>query len=361
MRAAPSRRAVPPPPPPSPDDARWQAVLSRDRAAEGAFVYAVRTTGIYCRPTCPSRRPRRENVSFHATPAEAERAGFRACLRCGPDAPAPAGGEAVARAAAFLSAHPEERTTLAELARRVGLSPFHLQRTFRRATGLSPRAYQEAARLARFKAEVRRGAPVGLATYEAGFGSSRALYESARDGLGMTPGRYRRGGEGEVIRFATLPCALGRLLVAATERGVCAVSLGAADGPLEAELRAEFPRAELARDEHGVSPWAAAVLRHVEAAGAPPPLDLRGTAFQLRVWQALREIPRGETRSYGEVARTLGAPGSARAVARACASNRVALVVPCHRVVRGGGEAGGYRWGAELKRRLLEREEARRR
>lgn len=339
--------------------AAWEAVLARDRARDGAFVYAVRTTGVYCRPSCPSRRPRREHVAFFAAPADAERAGFRACARCGPTAPAGRAAAAVAAAAAFLEAHLDERVTLAALARRVGLSPFHLQRAFRRALGLSPRAFQEARRLARFKAAVRGGASVGEATYAAGFGSARGLYQSARAGLGMTPAAYRRGGRGERVRFATAPTAAGALLVAVTDRGVCAVSLGDDDAALERALRRELPAAEVARDDGGLAAWLSAIARQVE--GGPPadvPLDLRGTAFQLRVWRALREIPPGETRSYGALAAAVGDPRAARAVARACASNRLAVVVPCHRVVPAAGGPGGYRWGTPRKRALLEAEAA---
>lgn len=339
-----------------PEDAAWRAVLARDRGRDGAFVYAVRTTGVYCRPSCPSRRPRRENVSFFATAAGAEQAGYRACARCGPAGGRAAAREAVERAVAILEARPDRRIALGELARRVGMSPFHLQRTFRQSLGVSPRAFQDALRLARFKSRVRQGEPVGLATYEAGYGSSRGLYESARAGLGMTPATYRKGGQGERIRFTTVSSELGRLLVAAAARGVCAVSLGTEDAALEKDLRAEFPRAEVARDDAGVRPWVRAVVRRLEGAPTPLRADLRGTAFQLRVWAALRAIPYGETRSYGEVAAAIGEPGASRAVARACAANRLALVVPCHRVVRGDGGLGGYRWGLSRKRRILDRE-----
>lgn len=342
-----------------PDEAAWQAVLEHDRARDGAFVYAVRTTGVFCRPSCPARRPRRENVAFFAAPADAERAGFRACARCGPGSPPAASARAVERAAAYLEARLEERVTLAQLSRAVGLSPFHLQRTFQRLLGLSPRAFQEARRLDRFRRLVRAGESVGSATYGAGFGSSRGLYQSARAGLGMTPAAYRSGGERETIRYGTAATPLGRLLVARTGRGVCAVALGDGDEGLERELRTEFPRARLERDDRGVGRWLRAVAGQVEG-GAPAelPLDLRGTAFQLRVWKALRDIPRGETRSYGAVASAMGAPRGARAVARACATNRLALLVPCHRVVRGGGDLGGYRWGLPRKRRVLKAEAA---
>jgi AraC family transcriptional regulator of adaptative response/methylated-DNA-[protein]-cysteine methyltransferase len=348
-----------PTPSPSPD-AAWRAVLTRDRALDAAFVYAVRTTGVYCRASCPSRRPRREHVTFFAGAADAEAAGYRACARSGPASPGPRAARAIERAAAFLEAHLDERVTLAALAQRVGMSPFHLQRTFRRALGVSPRAYQDARRLSRFKQEVRAGVTVGEATYAAGYGSARGLYESARGGLGMTPATYRRGGRGEHIRFATAGTAAGQLLVAASERGVCAVNLGEDAAACERALRAEFPTAEVTRDEAGLAGWVEAVARQVAGSPAPDlPLDLRGTAFQLKVWRALRDIPPGETRSYGQVAAAVGDAAAARAVARACATNRVALVVPCHRVVPAAGGAGGYRWGAARKQVLLEAEASR--
>jgi AraC family transcriptional regulator of adaptative response/methylated-DNA-[protein]-cysteine methyltransferase len=343
---------------PQPIDAgaAWTAVAERDARQDGRFVYAVRTTGVFCRPSCPARRPLRLNVEFFATPGEAAQAGYRPCARCRGGA-APAGEGAVERAVKFIEAHLDARVTLAALARHVGVSPFHLQRTFTRVVGASPRAFQEARRLARFKARVRRGADVGAATYEAGYGSSRALYESARARLGMTPAVYRRGAAGERIRYATAAWEHGLVLVAATERGVCAVQLGDDGAALERSLAAEFPRASLERDDEGMRRWVEGVLRSAGGdASASLDLDLRGTAFQLRVWRALRKIPYGETRSYGAVAKAIGQPSATRAVARACATNRIALVVPCHRVVREGSEAGGYRWGAERKRRLLDLE-----
>jgi AraC family transcriptional regulator, regulatory protein of adaptative response / methylated-DNA-[protein]-cysteine methyltransferase len=317
-------------------------------------VYGVRTTGVACRPSCASRRPLRRNVELFATLDEAVRAGYRACLRCR-GAPAASLPGAVERAVAHLEARLDERVTLAELATAVGLSPWHLQRAFTREVGASPRAYQERRRLERFKSGVREGASVGEATYAAGFGSSRALYQSARSGLGMTPAAYRRGGRGERIAWAVAPAEPGLVLVAATGRGVCAVELGDDAAALTESLAREFPAAELAED--GPGGRVAALARQVVATldGARPrlTLDLRGTAFQLRVWRALQDIPRGETRSYAQVAAAIGQPSASRAVARACATNRVALLIPCHRVVRGTGETGGYRWGAARKRQLL--------
>lgn len=344
---------------PDPETA-WAAVLERDARFDGRFVYAVESTGVYCRPTCPSRRPRRTNVRFFAVPGEAERAGFRACRRCRPGE-ASRQAEAVQRACGYLESHLDEAPTLNDLAREVGMSPWHLHRTFKAALGLSPREYAARLRAGRFKDEVRGGESVAGATYGAGYGSSSRLYEKAGENLGMTPGTYRRGGRGMSIRYTVADSPFGRLLVGVTDKGICAVSVGDGDGPLEAELRREYPNAGIERDDAALRPWLDAVLPALDGvdsgSGANElPLDLQATAFQWRVWRALQEIPRGETRSYGEVAAALGRPGAARAVAQACASNRVALVVPCHRVVRGDGDPGGYRWGAERKRRILARE-----
>lgn len=342
-------------------DAAWEAVQARDERHDGAFVFAVRTTGVYCRPSCPSRRPLRRNVAFFRTPDEAERGGYRACKRCRPKSQTDAERQ-VRKAREYLEAHLDEQVTLEALARAVAMSPFHLQRTFKRLVGLSPKAYQNARRLERFKASVRRGDTVSRATYEAGFGSSRGLYEQAGAGLGMTPGAYRRGGRGLRVAFGVFDSGLGRVLVAATERGVCTAALGDDDAALEAALRRELPHAEVERDDDAVRPWADPILRQLAGAApdpaseAAPPLDLQGTDFEVSVWRALQRIPRGETRTYAEVAASLGRPSAARAVARACAGNRVCLVVPCHRVIRGDGALAGYRWGVDRKRRLLEME-----
>lgn len=338
----------------------WKAVLTRCSAAEGRLVYAVRTTGVYCRPTCPARRPAPGNVSFFASSSEAESAGYRACLRCRPQLSGTmAGNGPVRHALRFLEDHLGERVTLDRLGQEVGLSAAYLQRTFTSRVGMSPRVYQHARRLQRFRRRVREGFTVNRATFEAGFESSRALYERADDELGMTPGRYRRGGEGLRIRFAATGSPLGEVLVGATSKGVCWVGLGDSSGELERELRLDLPSAELLRDDDGLREWVDAVVK--EVAGAPPggavPLDLQGTIFQLRVWRKLMEIPLGETRSYGAVAAEIGRPTAARAVASACAKNRVAVLVPCHRVVPVAGGIGGYRWGQERKSALLAREE----
>lgn len=345
------------------DDEAWAAVLSRDARFDGRIVYAVRSTGIFCRPSCPSRRPRREQVAFFAEPQAARAAGFRACRRCLPETSAGSPGrEALERVRAHIEAHLDERLTLQDLAPVAGWSPTHLQRAFKAALGLSPREYVKALRTERFKSEVRAGRSVTDALYEAGYGSGSRLYEDAGDRLGMTPGAYKRGGAGQVIRYTTGTSALGRLLVAATERGVCAVQLADSDGALEKGLRHDYPRAELRRDEKALRPTLAAILAHL--GGTIPALDLAldvtGTDFQGRVWHALQDIPSGETRSYAQVAQAVGRPRAVRAVARACASNRVALLIPCHRVVRGDGSSGGYRWGVGRKERLLAQERARR-
>jgi AraC family transcriptional regulator, regulatory protein of adaptative response / methylated-DNA-[protein]-cysteine methyltransferase len=339
----------------------WQRVVKRDADADGRFVYAVASTGIYCRPSCSSRRPLRRHVRFFDDPAEAERAGFRACLRCGGRA-APAGMVAlVARACRLVAeAPPDGLPSLAALARRLQSSPSHLHRAFRATIGISPKQYAEALRSGRLKALLRDDQPVAAALYEAGYGSSSRLYERTNAELGMTPDTYRRGGRGMHIHYIVVRSALGSLLVGATDRGVCSIKMGDAARPLEEDLRREYPRATVSRDLGRLSPAVVGLLEFV-AGRRPPadlPLDVQGTAFQRRVWASLQRIPLGRTKSYGEVARSIGQPGSARAVARACASNHAALVIPCHRVVPVGGAAGGYHWGTARKERLLDIERA---
>lgn len=335
--------------------ARWEAVLNRDRGADGRFVYAVRSTGIYCRPTCPSRRPRREQADFYDTPAAAERAGYRACLRCRPAERAQPLEKQVCR---YIDENLDGALDLTTLGERFGLSASHLQRTFKRAMGVSPREYAESRRIERLKGRLKDGESVTEALYGAGYGSGRRLYESSAARLGMTPAAYRRGGRGTCIHYATAACSAGRLLVAASERGLCAVSLGEDESGLVQALQDEYPAAEVAEDVDGLRREVEAVLRHLggEALSADLPLDVRATAFQWRVWKELQAIPRGQTRSYREIAERIGQPKAVRAVARACASNRVALVIPCHRVIREDGALGGFRWGIERKRALLERE-----
>ncbi|MGB8885600.1 MAG: bifunctional DNA-binding transcriptional regulator/O6-methylguanine-DNA methyltransferase Ada [Candidatus Korobacteraceae bacterium] len=335
---------------------RWQQVLARDARQDGRFVFAVKTTGIFCRPSCPSRRPRRDSVEFFPNPNEAERAGYRACLRCKPTEIS-SQAQYVTRARQLLD-NAEGVVTLAQLSKRIGLSPFHLQRLFKRATGLSPREYQSARRMQQVKTQLRSGDDVTTALYDAGFGSSSRLYEKAPQQLGMTPGEYRRGGAGATITFALAPTPLGRLLVASTERGLCAVRFGDNAAELERDLRDEFDSAILHRDDAAMRKYVEPLLAAIrgENTTIDLPLDVRATAFQMKVWATLRKIPSGETRSYSDVAREIGAPKAVRAVARACASNPVALAVPCHRVVRSDGDLAGYRWGVGRKKKLLERE-----
>jgi AraC family transcriptional regulator of adaptative response/methylated-DNA-[protein]-cysteine methyltransferase len=336
---------------------RWAAVLARDRRADGTFYYAVTSTGVFCRPSCPSRRPRRERVRFFETASAAEQAGFRACLRCRPIADGSANPITMRleRAAAYLADHVDEAVSLRTLAAVAALSPAHFQRQFTRALGVSPRAYQAALRAHRFRRALRHGRDVTSALYEAGYGSPSRVYESAPTGKGLAPSEYRRGAVGLVIGYLVVPTPLGQLLVAGTAGGVCAVKLGDDAVRLEADLREEFPGATITPDRKRTSEWVRAIVQRLRGSGASLdlPLDVRGTAFQWRVWQALREIPFGATRSYSEVAKAIGRPRAVRAVARACATNPVCLVVPCHRVVGKGGDLGGYRWGVERKRRLL--------
>jgi AraC family transcriptional regulator of adaptative response/methylated-DNA-[protein]-cysteine methyltransferase len=337
----------------------WRAVERRDRSFDGRFVYAVRSTHIFCRPSCSSRRPTRSRVEFFGSAAEAERAGYRACKRCRPTSTAASGiDRAVARACEHLTRHADRTVTLAALSREVGVSPFHLQRAFKRAMGISPREYQNAERRRRLTERLRKGDTVSRATFEAGFGSSSRVYESASRSMGMTPAALRKGGAGERIQFSIVSSTLGRMLVAYTERGVCSVAFGRDDGELERGLRADFSEAEIRAAGSSINAWIAAIVRSIDAGGADSaiPVDARGTAFQRRVWNALQQIPRGTTLSYSDVARNIGQPSAVRAVARACATNPVAVVVPCHRVVREDGSLGGYRWGLERKRELLERE-----
>lgn len=337
-------------------DPRWEAIERRDASADAAFVFAVRTTRIYCRPSCPARRPRPDRVVIFNTADEAARAGFRACLRCRPDDRARS-VDLVTGAAALIEERLEDGPCdVRDLGAALGVTGAHLSRVFKRATGVTPRQFAAVRRLERAKARLRAGTDVTTALYGAGFGSASRLYEN--DPLGMTPRTYSRGGAGMRIAYTIVDSSLGRLLIGTTERGVCAVALGDDDGSLDAFLRGEYPRADLLRDDRSLHPWAAATVRSVD--GDPLrtdlPLDIRGTAFQHRVWAALRAVPAGETRSYGEIASSLGQPAAARAVARACATNPASILVPCHRAVRGDGRLAGYRWGIERKKALLERE-----
>ena len=370
VKNAPPAPAAKPNAPALDEAACWEAVCRRDAAWDGRVFFGVLTTGVFCRPSCAARRPLRRNVRFYATPAEARRDGLRPCRRCRPEEER---GGTLPSWVAELCAHLDESAdageggdalSLAALGRRVGLSPAHLQRTFRALVGVTPRQYAERSRLRRLKAELRAGGAVTDAIYAAGFGSSSRVYERVDDRLGMTPGQYRAGGRGVAVTWASAATDLGPLLVAATDRGVCFVQRGGTRAEQLAALAREYPRATLAELADPAPPaftaWMEALRRHL--AGVEPhldlPLDVRATAFQLRVWAFLQSIPWGETRRYAEVAAAIGRPGAARAVARACASNPVALAVPCHRVLRGDGGLAGYRWGVERKRRLLARERA---
>src|SRR4051812_35165968 len=338
----------------------WRAVQDRDRRFDGRFVYGVSSTHIFCRPSCSSRRPTRSRVEFFSSPADAERAGYRACKRCRPaTTEKPAIERAVARAAEYLGAHAGERVTLAVLARAVGVSGFHLQRAFKRALGVSPREYQNAQRHHVLSDRLRKGDTVSRATYEAGFGSSSRVYESAARVMGMTPATLRKGATGERIQFGIVDSPLGRILAAYTERGVCSVKLGADDRALERDFRSEFPGADISSAGPAIHEWITAIVQSIAGGDISDiPIDARGTAFQWRVWKELQRIPRGTTLSYSDVARRIGNPKAVRAVAHACATNPVALVIPCHRVVREDGSLGGYRWGLERKEALLDLEQS---
>ncbi len=340
---------------------RWTAVTRRDSSADGHFFYSVSTTGVYCRPSCPSRQARREHVRFHPTIADAERAGFRACKRCRPNSPALADqrAAAVARACRLIE-RTETLPSLDALADAAGMSRFHFHRVFKAVTGLTPRAFAAAHRANRVREELGRRPSVTEAIYEAGYNSNGRFYAAAPGVLGMTPTRFRAGGAGESIHFAVGECSLGSVLVAATDKGVCAITLGDDPESLVRNLQDRFAKARLVGGDAGFERLVAKVVGLVEAPAAAIdlPLDVRGTAFQQRVWQALRKIPAGSTASYADIARRIGTPTAVRAVAQACGANPVAIVIPCHRVVRRDGALSGYRWGVERKRALLDREAA---
>ena len=341
------------------DEERWDTVVRRDHAAAGEFVYGVTTTGVYCRPGCAARRPRRENVRFYASCADAEKAGFRPCRRCRPQGPSLAERQAWSVAAACrLAETAEELPTLDALAQAAGMSRFHFHRVFKAVTGVTPRAYAAACRTDRAREALRKSRTVTDAIFEAGFNSSGPFYAESPEVLGMAPATFRGGGAGETIRFAVGECSLGSILVAATARGVCAIHLGGDPAALTRELEEGLPRAELIGGDKAFEGLVARVVGLVEdpALSLDLPLDIRGTAFQRRVWQALRDIPAGTTASYATIAARIGSPTAARAVAKACAANPLAVVIPCHRVVRRDGALGGYRWGIDRKRVLLARE-----
>jgi len=340
-------------------DPRWARVLARDPSADGQFVYAVKTTGVYCQPSSPSRLPRPENVEFFDTPADAEAAGYRPSRRASPDQTTARTQHAALVAAACRRIEAAETPpTLDALAQDAGLSPYHFHRLFKSVTGLTPRAYAAAHRARKLRTQLGRGSSVTEAIYDAGFNASSRFYEASDNVLGMTPSRYRAGGAQTTIRFAVGECSLGSILVAQSDRGICAILMGDDPDALVRDLQDTFPKAELIGGDAGFEDLVAKVVGFVEAPslGLDLPLDVRGTAFQERVWRALREVPPGSTTSYTEIAARIGAPKAIRAVAQACAANHIAVAIPCHRVIRRDGNTSGYRWGVERKRALLERE-----
>jgi AraC family transcriptional regulator, regulatory protein of adaptative response / methylated-DNA-[protein]-cysteine methyltransferase len=335
---------------------RWQAVVERDRSLDGAFVFGVSSTGVFCRPSCPAKHARRSNVSFFDNALQAAQAGYRACLRCRPKAVDGNPQSALLREICrYIEQHIEDRITLSQLAKEFRRSPFHLQRTFKSALGVSPRAYIDACRLRQVKQNLQAGHSVTTALYAAGYGSSSRLYERTATQLGMTPDKYRRGAVAAVIRYTIANSPLGRMLIAATDKGICAIQFADSDEQLQQGLMREFPFATRRRDDLAMEEWKVNLFRLMDGRDASPslPLDIRATAFQRQVWEALQRIPRGETRSYSAIAKKIGMPKATRAVARACATNPVAVAIPCHRVVRQDGESGGYRWGIERKEQLL--------
>jgi AraC family transcriptional regulator, regulatory protein of adaptative response / methylated-DNA-[protein]-cysteine methyltransferase len=337
----------------------WQAVLARDASQDGKFLFAVSSTGVYCRPSCAARRPRRENVTFFRTPDQAEKAGYRACLRCRPKS---AGGngatETVKAMCRYIEQHLDEPLTLARLGSEFHQSPFHLQRTFKSVLGITPRAYADSCRMNQLKDNLRAGHSVTRSMYDAGYSSSSRLYERTASQLGMTPDKYRRGAIAAPIRYTFADSPLGRMLIAATDKGICAIQFADSDEELEQGLRHEFPFANRRRDDDAMQAWRKDLLRQMrgQRLNTALPLDIQATAFQRRVWAQLQAIPFGATRSYAEVAKAIGQPTATRAVARACAANPLAVAIPCHRVVSKSGDTGGYRWGVERKKALLELE-----
>jgi AraC family transcriptional regulator of adaptative response/methylated-DNA-[protein]-cysteine methyltransferase len=342
------------------DEERWRAVVRKDRNADGKFFYSVKTTGVYCRPSCFARPARRENVTFHKSPEDAERAGFRACKRCKPKGPASAEKHAAMVAAACSAIETaEESPDLDALASSAGMSRFHFHRIFKSVTGLTPKAFAAAHRSERMRKELPKRNTITEAIYEAGFNSNGRFYASSSEMLGMKPKNYRGGGAGATIRFAIGQCSLGSILVGASEKGVCAIMMGDDPDALARDLQDRFPKADLIGADRDFERLVAKVVGFIEApkVGLDLPLDLRGTIFQRRVWKALREIPIGSTASYSKIADRIGSPRAIRAVAQACASNAIAVAIPCHRVVRSDGSLSGYRWGVERKRALLKREQ----
>jgi AraC family transcriptional regulator, regulatory protein of adaptative response / methylated-DNA-[protein]-cysteine methyltransferase len=358
--AASNEMPVPQPKPTDAEEARWNALSARDSSQDGRFVFAVSSTGVYCRPSCPARRPRRENVRFFLRAEQAEQAGYRACLRCRPkSAGAHAAPDSVKAICRFIEQHLDEPVTLERLGKEFRQSPFHLQRRFKGVLGITPREYADSCRLRTLKRNLQAGDSVTRAMYDAGYGSSSRLYERTASQLGMTPDKYRRGAVAAVIHYICGDSPLGRMLIAATDRGVCAIQFAHTDGELLEGLKREFPFAARKPDEGKLRSWSKTLLRQLAGKKLDEslPLDIRATAFQRRVWTYLQTIPFGATQSYSQVAKGIGQPRATRAVARACATNPVAVAIPCHRVVREDGSMGGYRWGMERKKALLEMEQ----
>jgi AraC family transcriptional regulator of adaptative response/methylated-DNA-[protein]-cysteine methyltransferase len=343
-----------------PETKWWNAVLARDASLDGDFFFGVSSTGVYCRPSCPAKRPRRENVTFFRRPEDAEKAGYRACLRCRPkSAIRNPQTDAVKRICRYIEQHLDEAVTLERLGAAFNLSPFYLQRTFKKALGITPRAYADSCRMRLLKRNLQAGQSVTHALYDAGYSSSSRLYERTASQLGMTPDKYRRGAVAAAIRYTCTDSPLGRMLVAATDTGICAIQFADTDDELIEGLKREFPFANRRREDESMRPWTKTLLAHMAGhrLSRALPLDIQATAFQRRVWTHLQSLPFGVTESYGQVAKAIGRPTAARAVARACATNPVAVAIPCHRVVREDGKMGGYRWGIERKRALLQLEQ----
>ncbi|HEY9792324.1 MAG TPA: bifunctional DNA-binding transcriptional regulator/O6-methylguanine-DNA methyltransferase Ada [Candidatus Obscuribacterales bacterium] len=342
----------------SADRAKWIAVQQRNRQWDGKFVYAVITTGVYCRPACPARSPKRQNVQFFDEPVQARQAGFRACRRCKPDATNHANIQLVESIQSYINENLDRTIPLKELAAHTGLSQFHLQRVFKSETGVSPKQYADGRRMQLFKHEARSGRSLTDAIFEAGYSSSSRLYDRASVSLGMTPAAYRNKGAGVEIEWAFAECRLGSFLIAATKKGICFLQFGKHEGKMLEALQAEFPHAEITANNQSLQKWIDSFIQYLEEPERKlaVPVDLTGTAFQIMVWEYLRKIPVGETRTYSEVAAAIGKPRAVRAVANACASNQVAIAVPCHRVIREDGGLGGYRWGIARKRALLDLE-----
>jgi AraC family transcriptional regulator of adaptative response/methylated-DNA-[protein]-cysteine methyltransferase len=340
-------------------DEFWNSVLTRDANQDGKFVFAVSSTGVYCRPSCPAKHPRRQNVTFYRRPEDAEQHGYRACLRCRPKAAAGNPQMQLVKAVSrYIAEHLDEPVTLSHLGKLFRQSPFHLQRTFKAVLGVTPKAYADSCRMNQLKKHLRAGHSVTRAMYDAGYGSSSRLYERTASHLGMTPDKYRRGAIAAAIRYTCAECALGTVLIAATDKGICSIQFGPSEAELEQGLKHEFPFAQRRRDDSGLRAWKDTILQRLrgQKLNSALPLDIQATAFQRRVWEYLQSIPYGSTQSYSRVAQAIGQPKATRAVARACATNPVALAIPCHRVVRENGELGGYRWGMERKQELLKLE-----